>query len=176
MRKSAVTVCMGLLALIGGPAWGSVANDSVSVNGVAAPGPLFVGPSATLDATISLDLTNDGSPTINAWRSTQWGFFPGGSSGCSAEPPDAVPGAGQTIPGVTANLAGLTAPATPGNYQLLFTAFEADGCTGTQLVGLQTMPIVVVPPTQAIPTLSQWALIALAGLLGGAGLIALRRS
>ncbi|HEY3129614.1 MAG TPA: IPTL-CTERM sorting domain-containing protein [Acidobacteriota bacterium] len=62
-------------------------------------------------------------------------------------------------------------PLTPGTFTIAVTATNAAGCTG-----ILSFPIVVGTASNPIPTLSEWGLILLTGLLALVGFLALRKS
>ncbi len=62
-------------------------------------------------------------------------------------------------------------PTTPGSYTFTVTATDAAGCPGSQIYTLTIAGIIGIVPA---PTLSQWALILLAGLLALVGFLTVR--
>ncbi len=63
-------------------------------------------------------------------------------------------------------------PTTPGSYTFTITATDASSCLASQIY---TVTIVVNVGTAATPTLSQWGLILLAGLLALVGFLIVRK-
>ena len=126
-------------------------------------------PSAAIQVTITADITNDGTAP-SAWRSTDVQTSEAGSTSiCSANPdPDVTPAAAATAPG-TAIVSGITAPATPGTYQVFAVIQEDAGCTG-DVIGLAPFTFTVAAPAPpattptAVPVMPIW----LIGLLATA--------
>jgi hypothetical protein len=65
-------------------------------------------------------------------------------------------------------------PTNPGTFPFSVTATDVNGCTGLQAYTI-VITTVVPDANKPIPTLSEWGLIAMAGILGIVGLIVMRR-
>jgi hypothetical protein len=163
------------LTVIVAPAYATITNPNVTLNGSA--GPFTFAPSESISVTINADVTNDGAP-VTRWRSTRVAIV-GQSAVCSEDPTPDVEGGGvgSTLNG-TATIPGLTAPVTPGNYLLLPTIYADAACSDangdvTLLAVSFTVadaPITAPDPARAIPAmplsgllLISIALLALAG-------------
>ena len=165
------------LTVIVAPAFASITNPNVTLNGSA--GPFTFAPSESISVTITADVNRDASPlpAANVWHSTNVAII-GESAVCSEDPtPDIEPAPGTSSTG-TVTVTGLTAPATPGNYILLPALYGAAACSDSNgQVGLPAVsftvadaPITAPDPARAIPAmplsgllLISIALLALAG-------------
>jgi hypothetical protein len=102
------------------------------------------------------------------------GADPGGST-VTLHPTGRIPGATGATPGICTVTVDVTA-AVPGNYLNTLPANALQTDHGSNVVpATTTLTVVPVPLPPPVPTLSEWAVIMLAGLLGLAGFGAIRR-
>ena len=161
MKKSLKILLIFLSIFTGRVALASVSNGTITLDSATYQ------PSASIQATITADITND-STTPSAWLSTEVQTSESGSpSTCSANPdPDVTPAAAATASG-TAIVGGLTAPSTPGTYQVFTVLYEGDGCTGG-LIGLTSVTFTVAAPPATTPTAVPMMPLWLLGLMATA--------
>src|SRR3989344_1889338 len=125
--------CVPVFALAASPAFAARTIDSATVNGASS---VTVAPSASITAAVTV--TTSGTGTNNDWNATSWNI-----SGANC-----VNHANHSSSGTFVESFSITAPASPGTYDVSFIAYQNNGCsTGASTTYTLTGGVVVATPT-----------------------------
>lgn len=137
-----IALCIGLLVVAGG-AHAAKRITSASLNGVSS---VTVAPGASISATVNVQIYSV-FLTSNRWRCTSWRI---GSGAYTTVDTKNVNGAG-----TYSETFGITAPSTPGTYDVTFIVYSDESCTWEGTSFRLDDAVTVVPPAPNVLSINR---------------------